>query len=749
MSVKKQLLIAAAGFGAIFISMFGKGFAPGSILYGSDAVNIYLPLWIYAKNLFMSGELPLWIPNIFAGMPLLSSSSLIFFYPTELLFMLLRVPENLIYIPDIFIHMLAAAAGTFLFLRRRGASAEASLFGAFTLMLSGYIITYIFVGHWNNIKAGALIPFVFYFTDRAARDRSAFHALNAALILGLQVLATGMQIMAYTYMGAAAYALFIIFTSGEMKAQRLKPVLFIAAATLFILFFSGPQFFPSLDYKDHSWRGDFSYADFVSWSILPAESIAFVLPHFFGLKGGTYFGGMPFNLTSYYMGILPFLLLFFIPFKTRKKEVIFYLAASGIFLALAWGGFTPLYKIFYHIPVFNQFRNPSRFLYLFSFFIAVLAALSLDSVIKDREAAAKRGRGFYIFIGSLLFITAIAGLSYGSLLPQLYSSIKKTAISSGLIPQITKNASADFFVFFGVAGAFCAAFFLFSRKKLGVFGFAALLIFINFLDVNRVNSQFIRIDEYKQHVFKADPAVAAIKSRAPGGRTADFNMLLGPNRGVYGNFDTLNGVHGLQPKHFTELMNNGAFNNLNINRAFNVKTYAFPMDVSLPGFEKIYEEPGRKIYMDTQALGRAYFTGNIIRAGAKNSVSASVAPDFNPLVPVVTGGTASLTTEAEARGSAVIKEYKPGRAVINASADAPGIVVFAEGFFPGWRASVNGLDAEVLRVNHALCGVHVKAGESVIIFEYRERMLLPGFLLFLAAVMVWVVLFVRRMKKKA
>ena len=366
---KIQNIIFLSVLVVIFIIMF-SGAKSGKILFGTDTINIYLAFKTFAKEMFTKhGDIPLWLPNIFMGIPLIASSSLLYYYPTDLVFMILPIPSEQTYTLDIIIHMFIAALGMFLFLRRINLRKESAFFGGIAFMLSGFLISYIYVGHWNNIKAGALIPFAFYFIHRALSEKKLFFFLSSAIIMALQILATGMQIMAYTFMGIFLYVLYYIMFEEKDNKEKVKLFSYFSAATLMILLFSALQFFPSLAYKNHSWRGDFSYEHFVSWSFHPAESLTFLFPQFYGLMANTYWGRMPFNLTTYYMGLIPFLLIPFVFASGKYKKVsIFLLIASGIFLILSFGGFTPIYKMFYHIPVFNQFRVPSRFLYLFTFF---------------------------------------------------------------------------------------------------------------------------------------------------------------------------------------------------------------------------------------------------------------------------------------------------------------------------------------------------------------------------------------------
>ena len=112
-------IVVFSGFVLIVLIMFKGAFSQGKFLFGHDAVNIYLPFRVFAKDIFFQyGQMPVWMPNIFMGIPLIASSSLLYFYPTNLLFMILPFPLEQTLTVDIIIHMFVAGWGTYLFLKK-------------------------------------------------------------------------------------------------------------------------------------------------------------------------------------------------------------------------------------------------------------------------------------------------------------------------------------------------------------------------------------------------------------------------------------------------------------------------------------------------------------------------------------------------------------------------------------------------------------------------------------------------------
>jgi uncharacterized membrane protein YfhO len=64
--------------------------------------------------------------------------------------------------------------------------------------------------------------------------------------------------------------------------------------------------------------------------------------------------------------------------------------------------------------------------------------------------------------------------------------------------------------------------------------------------------------------------------------------------------------------------------------------------------------------------------------------------------------------------------------VRQARSDAPGLLVVAEPWYPGWQARVDGDVAPCLPVNAWMRGVPLAAGSHEVVLSFRSRWLAPG-----------------------
>jgi uncharacterized membrane protein YfhO len=82
----------------------------------------------------------------------------------------------------------------------------------------------------------------------------------------------------------------------------------------------------------------------------------------------------------------------------------------------------------------------------------------------------------------------------------------------------------------------------------------------------------------------------------------------------------------------------------------------------------------------------------------------------------------SLAHASEAQ----VTRFEPERIAVRTRAPAPGILVLAEAWYPGWSATIAGTRAEVFPVNGWMRGVVVPAGAHDVIFTYHSRFLAVG-----------------------
>ena len=87
------------------------------------------------------------------------------------------------------------------------------------------------------------------------------------------------------------------------------------------------------------------------------------------------------------------------------------------------------------------------------------------------------------------------------------------------------------------------------------------------------------------------------------------------------------------------------------------------------------------------------------------------------LAPFLSG---SRPDDAE-RDAVVVSRYEPQRVVLDVRLSRPGLVILSDVFYPGWRLTLDGRPAEILRANRLMRGAAVPAGAHRLVYTYAPR----------------------------
>jgi hypothetical protein len=86
--------------------------------------------------------------------------------------------------------------------------------------------------------------------------------------------------------------------------------------------------------------------------------------------------------------------------------------------------------------------------------------------------------------------------------------------------------------------------------------------------------------------------------------------------------------------------------------------------------------------------------------------------------------------------SVVVLKLDPGRVELAADLRAPGVIVLAETYYPGWELTIDGKPAPILRVNRMMRGAAAEAGPHRLVYTYRPSSFRLGMMISLAALVI-------------
>ncbi len=133
-----------------------------------------------------------------------------------------------------------------------------------------------------------------------------------------------------------------------------------------------------------------------------------------------------------------------------------------------------------------------------------------------------------------------------------------------------------------------------------------------------------------------------------------------------------------------------------------------------------------RIFTVPDTLPRAFVVGQARVVSDPQALVALASPGFDPRREILLATGSPLTEAPGFHGSARIANFRADRVRLEAETSDPGFVALLDTHSRGWRATVDGQPAEVLRANLAFRAVRVAAGRHSIEMVYRPPGMLPG-----------------------
>ena len=730
---------------------------------------------VATESLHGRGVYPLWNPYYFLGMPAFGSLAYHpYVYPPDAIFTLLdkvAFPQ----LTWLLAHYLLLALSMLVLLRSLGADPGSAAFGAVTLALTPNLVAVGAFGHGSQIMTAAYLPLLVWLLDRFMRKGSWLALAGFATAAAFQLLRGHVQIVFYSWLALGLFALVFgvaAFRAGR-KAEGLRAFGGLAAGLLLGFGMSAFLYLPIHEYAKISTRGGgegggagLEYA--TSWSFHPNEMLTFVLPSMFGFGGPTYWGTMPFTDYPNYMGIVPLALAIYGAMRARGALRVYLVALAAASLLISFGKhFQPLYSLlYYHLPFFNKFRVPVMILVLVQFAVAALAALGLTAALRAEPRAAKGVDPGRPWIRASLLALA-GGVGALVLLNALAPSIRGAAVASRPNFDVARARTAlDMASIDAIKGALFLAAALavigLARRGRLARGWAALLVIgVTALDLWTIDRKIMdpligSPVEYDDN-FRETPEVTFLRSDPTQFRV--FPIQWNDSRLAAFGIASVLGYHPAKPRLYQAFVDTAGIQSIPTLEMLNVK-YVLADGEFPPGFPGValrHDGP-IKVYELLGALPRAGMM-HAVKQVSDDGVALAImrTHGFDARAEVLWNASTPPPPMAlpQAPESVQTVRYDFNEIEYRVHSTAPGLLLLVEMWDPDWRATVNGNETPIHRVNFFMRGVTLPAGEHTVRFTYHPAGLEAGWKITIAAALitlalaVWGILSDRRRRATA
>lgn len=674
----------------------GRGFPQ------TDHAETFYPASVFGDQALRSGQLPLWLPYSFSGIPILGVGLGIgLLYPPKLLTIPLFSPIRQ---HDVLLvsHLLLAGLAMYGLLRAWGANALGAVFGAVAWELNGYVAFWLVFEH--ALISAAWLPTTFLGATLAVRKQSFTWAIGAGLAFGMSLLH---GLMHTIYAGAVALAVWYTVSSivaarrswsdGQrgraMRCLALPLISGLVAAAVGAVTLAA-----LMDVMPRVWRHPVALEDQIAERVPWSDLVRSLIQPLSASEGPA---GKTADFSGFvYMGLPAILLALRAPLG--GSATAFAAALCAVSLGFA-GGYRPLVQsLRYLLPWFGAI-HPYTGLYLFCFGVAILAALGLTQETR-RLFRTRLPRRLISGIGLLAIgLEAFQLIAFAWtinpaqpvrpewLFPEtpLVKRLKEIQGEFHLLPVYLRLES----------GAWTPP--VFAGKVAAIFGLRSSSGYESLLPQPTANlwrtveqggtPDDMTLSVYRPYFFHDRLALSLLEKTSVG-------WLVAPP--------------GVRPR-----------------------DSAGGDPVADGALELFYRGPDGWIYRVTRALPRAFLvphTVHVADAPAALRLLADRAFDARRAA-IVIGDEAVRTARSRENpesGSwtalATIVRDRLNEVEIDSVAPQEAILVFNDSWDPGWKVLVDGRESPLLRINYAFRGVVVPQGRHRVTFFYRPKLVLFG-----------------------
>lgn len=685
----------------------------------SDAISFSFPMRILAIDLLKSGQWPLWNPYILFGTPLLANFQSAPFSPTNFVYLLTDKLTG--WTLQIILQHALAAVFTYLLLRNWRVSKTSSIFGGIIFSFSGFSLIW---SQWNaHALTAAFIPLVILFVDRWGRFNNWWAGTGISLTLALQLFSGYPQVIFYALAAVLVFWLVVFWKSKNYFRKTILLLIFI-----FLGFgLSSLQILPAYELVSLSQRKTEGIP--LEWVFLSWEQIiTFLAPDFFGNHAtGNYWGSQNYTSVIGFVGVISVVLAIFTLFLWRQKREVRFLV-SLVLLSLLFAFPTPIALLVWQANPFGiQAGVSSRALVLFTLAIALMAAIGVDHILRDRKASIK----IPVLIPAVVLIMF---LSYG------FFGVQEAWKSHVAM----RNLALPFTSLFSVFVLLVLLKDVKVPKQIFILGFFTVLIVELFYFGWKFTPFTPRDIAYPQTPVVNFLSKQEKPFRFDGGDVVPANLFM-PYK-----LEGISGYDAVYPFRTAKLM--GVMNSNNTgarpqDRYGIVTNTDSPLQnlinakyllVKTDKFDKINQEKYIEVFNDRSVavlerkdvLPRAFMVYEWETVNNKEGVLGRLLdPNFPASKKIILEDSVlidrSIKPNSSDFGTQFI-EYKEQESKLKVVTPENGFLFVSDTWYPGWKAFVDNKEVKIHKANYAFRAVSVPAGEHEVRFIYKPDSFYTG-----------------------
>ena len=472
---------------------------------------------------------------------------------------------------------------------------------------------------------------------------------------------------------------------------------------------------------------------------------------------GQYWGNQPMTAGPVYVGAFVLMLFVLGLFIVKGPMKWALLAVTILSILLSWGrNFMPFTDFFLdYVPMYAKFRTVASILVIAEFTIPLLAMLALKKIVDEPELLKEKAKWLYISFVLTGGVALLFALMPKMFFPDFISVSELQAMAqipadqaAPLIQNLTEMRvavfTADCWRSFWIIVIGTACLLLYKYRKIRVEWMTVALVVLCLFDMWQVNKRYLNDSMFVPATVREEPVT---KTQAIDhilqDKSLDFRVLNLATSTFNENetsfyLKSIGGYHAAKLRRYQELVDayiqkemSGVISAISkaggdmtqvkgdsvypVLNMLNTKYFILPL------------QGGQSVPLENPyTYGNAWFVNRVrYVANANEELDAIGSLDLRheavadqkfkeQLGESVPQDTVSLSFVR-------IKTYEPNQLTYEVESAKGGVVVFSEIYYPGWTATVDGVEQTLGRVNYVLRALQVKPGKHEVVLSFFPK----------------------------
>jgi hypothetical protein len=482
----------------------------------------------------------------------------------------------------------------------------------------------------------------------------------------------------------------------------------------------------------------------------------------YGRSMPAYWGPQPGTAGAVYFGAVICVLFIFACVFYKGWHMQWIIAATVLGILLAWGRhFSAFnYFLFDHLPFYNKFRAPSMAMVIPQLTVPLLATLGLNRIIEtnwDRPLFLKKFRQASIITGifafvliALYFMLDYKSESDNAIRDNLTASLTQQMSTTGKPSPENVQRAADFgrsvmsalkkdrqtlfgrdlvrsLVFMALTWGLL---FLYGRDKIKGNVLVIALTILAFIDLIGIDLRYLNSEKYVDketftEYFTPTPADLEVMKdtgyyRVFNASDGDPYQLSGATARTSYLHNNVAGYHPAKLALYNDLLDQMRRGNMAVFNMLNTKYFI----LADPATRQPYVRP------NPNALGPAWYVAAIKyvnNADEEMKALENFHPSDTAIADIREKSKLIYPPQKDSTSKITFIENRNDYIKYTSSSKTNGIAVFSEVYYPyGWKATIDGKEVPIARVNYVLRALAVPAGQHTIEFRFEPTSFVLG-----------------------